>query len=253
MENVLNKNNNKTIPLYRRIVKILKKEIQEGKYEVGALLPTEEQLIKRFSASRTTIRNAIGVLQKERYVFKKQGKGSIIQEWRTVQHLNHVTSFTETMKNRGYDVKTGFISLDIILPSPYIASTLNISRDEDIYFIQRSRIVNEIPIAINYNYVLRRVVPELERYKQSIQTIGLYTFYERQYNLEIGSAVDTISAYNSGPVEDNLLNVKLGTALLINKRITYLKNGSAFEYVVSIVRPDMYEYSVYLESRPPEG
>ena len=55
-------------PLYLKVLKELKNEITSGVYEIGDLLPTEDELIKRFNMSRTTIRSAIGVLEKDGFV-----------------------------------------------------------------------------------------------------------------------------------------------------------------------------------------
>ena len=55
-------------PIYIQIANTLKEDIENEKFTMGSLLPTEEELEKQFNASRTTIRNAIGLLEKQGYV-----------------------------------------------------------------------------------------------------------------------------------------------------------------------------------------
>ena len=41
---------------YMRVYSLLKRQITEGEYPIGSLLPTESELEKLFDVSRTTIR-----------------------------------------------------------------------------------------------------------------------------------------------------------------------------------------------------
>lgn len=63
-------------PLYLRVAEALKFEILSNEYEVGAYLPTEQQLCARFSASRYTTREALRVLESDGIVKRRQGKGT---------------------------------------------------------------------------------------------------------------------------------------------------------------------------------
>ena len=62
------------IPIYLKISNILKEEILNGVYQVGELLPTENELEKKYVTSRTTIRNALGLLEREGLVVRRQGR-----------------------------------------------------------------------------------------------------------------------------------------------------------------------------------
>ncbi len=53
---------------FSEIYEVLKEEILDGKYTSNMMLPTELQLIERFSCSRNTVRRAISQLNAEGYV-----------------------------------------------------------------------------------------------------------------------------------------------------------------------------------------
>lgn len=236
-------------PLYQQIVTSLKQDIERKKYSPGHLLPTEDELTRTFDASRTTIRSAIGVLEKEGYVFRKQGKGTIVKDPKSAQNLNYLSSFTDSLLERGITVETGILSIRTINPPQKVAQELNISDAEKVCWIQRTRIADNIPIAIVNNYLLARTVPGLEGLSDSLRYNGLYQVLETEYGLKLHSAVDTITVYLSGPLEEEMLQLTEPTPLFLNRRTTWLEDGTPFEHVISMIRGDMHQYKVYLESR----
>lgn len=66
---------------YELIKNKIKEEIEAGDYRIGAKLPTESELMARFSVSRFTVRRAITDLENENYVYKVQGGGMFIDNW----------------------------------------------------------------------------------------------------------------------------------------------------------------------------
>lgn len=62
------------VPLYRQIKNILREEIITGKADPAEAI-TEALLLKRFGVSRAPIRQALGELADEGYVYRKQEIG----------------------------------------------------------------------------------------------------------------------------------------------------------------------------------
>jgi DNA-binding GntR family transcriptional regulator len=65
-------------PLYLQVARTLKKEIIDGVYPLGSLLPTEDALCERFSVSRYTVREALRRLREDNLIVSRQGAGSIV-------------------------------------------------------------------------------------------------------------------------------------------------------------------------------
>jgi GntR family transcriptional regulator len=63
---------------YRDIAARLQKEIRIGRYPIGNLLPTETELMARYSASRQTIREALRILMDQSLIVRRAGLGSVI-------------------------------------------------------------------------------------------------------------------------------------------------------------------------------
>ncbi len=234
------------IPAYRKVYSLLKQDIKEGVYPAGTLLPTESELEERFHFSRTTIRKAIEQLHSEGFVRKTQGKGTEVLDTSTTQRLNHLTSITETLIAKGYDVQTRGMSIQLISPPESIAHELQLPAGQQVYWVQRVQYADGQPIALMNNYLRASKVPGLEQYSNTFNS--LYAFLEQTYQLILLHASERLSAVAADFTESQILQVPLGTPLLCSKRLTFIEQGP-FEYSITKLVADKYEYSVYLEGR----
>ena len=215
-------------PLYQEIYLQMKKYIRDGEYEIGHFLPTEEKMQQIYSASRTTIRKAVALLEAEGLVEVKQGSGAKVLDYRYTQNLSYVTSVTETLRNKGYEVVIKSIFIDIVRADVRQAKRLEIEEGRDVYRIQRVQNANGFPITIMENYIDVRLAPNLEATVS--KTFSLYETLEKRYNIHIDSSIDTIGAKTAEFTEAQLLDINVGAALLDIRRIE-LSGGNLFHTV----------------------
>jgi GntR family transcriptional regulator len=69
-----------TGPLYRQIADQLRRMIESGELKAGMQIPTEEQLMGQFRASRNTVRGALRELTTRGLVYTLHGKGTFVSE-----------------------------------------------------------------------------------------------------------------------------------------------------------------------------
>ncbi len=65
-------------PQYLILYEALQRQITQGVYREGEMLPTERELQESYDLTQPTIRQALSMLAAERYIRKHQGKGSIV-------------------------------------------------------------------------------------------------------------------------------------------------------------------------------
>lgn len=118
----------KDLPKYLKIKNKILKDIQNGVYTTGDLIPSDNELMKTFAVSKSTITQALKTLSQEGYIIRQQGKGSFVtsQSTKTVLSLfvcptehkeelfwNYtVDLFNKT--NTAYQIKHTFIYNDIV-------------------------------------------------------------------------------------------------------------------------------------------
>lgn len=67
-----------TEPMYRQIAEDLRDKVESGTLSPGEQLPTETQLMRRYRASRNTVRDAIKLLATRRLVETRPGQGTFV-------------------------------------------------------------------------------------------------------------------------------------------------------------------------------
>src|SRR5687768_4317964 len=68
------------LPKYEQVKRSLISEIELGKWAVGGAIPSESQLLQRFSVSRPTLVRSLQDLVREGYLYRRQGKGTFVAE-----------------------------------------------------------------------------------------------------------------------------------------------------------------------------
>ena len=114
-------------PTYFMIYETIRDWIFSGQYKPGDLLPPEPELIRQFAVSRTTIRKAIEMLAHDGLIVTRQGIGTIVLDYHTTQSLNTVTSFTTTLREKGFDVTIKNAYAEIVTADALLAQILGIT------------------------------------------------------------------------------------------------------------------------------
>ena len=238
------------MPLYLQVYRSLRAQIESGDVKVGDFLPPEPELEKRFKVSRTTVRKAVDLLSKEGRVDAMQGRGTEVLDFKAIQNLQYVTSFSETLRDKGFAVRYRNITVDLVSGPQRVVGELKINPDVRLVRIQRITLANGKPIALMTNYLLPDLVPGIE--KKIAKMKSLYSFLEEEYAINIRSATEYISAKPASPSEAEKLNVSEGSPLLVVRRITQ-SDRRPIEVAILLIIANRFEYSVYTKDRPPRS
>ena len=92
---------NNILPRYYQLVNILRQKIEAGEWQPQDAIPSERQLEELYAVSRTTIRQAIGILIRQGLVYQLHGKGTYVSPRKLQKGLVELTSFSEDMAIRG--------------------------------------------------------------------------------------------------------------------------------------------------------
>jgi GntR family transcriptional regulator len=192
----------------------------------------------------------VELLAQEGFVSIQQGKGTEVLDFKATQRLQYVSSFSETLQEKGFNVRYRDLVADSIPAPRRIAADLKLEHDARVVRVQRVILANGKPIAIIWNYLLPEIVPGIERRIAGMKS--LYAFLESEYNLRIEAATDWISAKAASAEEAARLEVPVESPLLVVKRVTYSR-GRTIEVAILHVVADKYEYCVQSKDRPPRA
>ena len=65
-------------PRYQEIAAALTRDIMQGRYPVGRLLPTEAELCEQFKAGRHTVREGLRILTGKGMIVRRRGAGTMV-------------------------------------------------------------------------------------------------------------------------------------------------------------------------------
>jgi GntR family transcriptional regulator len=192
----------------------------------------------------------VELLAQEGFVSIQQGKGTEVLDYKATQRLQYVTSFSETLRDKGFTVRFRDLSVNSVAAPRRVAAELRVPPDTRLVRVQRVTLANGKPVADVLNYLLPAIVPGIERRIAGMKS--LYAFLESEYNLRIEAATDWISATAADAPVASRLEVPEGSPLLVVRRITYSR-GRPIEVAVLHVLADKYEYCVQSKDRPPRA
>lgn len=224
----------------------LKKKIVSGDYPKGSLLPSEPELEKIFHVSRITIRKAVEMLENDGYVKKQRGVGTLILDYEVTQNLNKITSLTETLIKKGYDVKLSEMTIEKVIANTFFSELFDIPEKSQV--IKITRVINILnkPFGIIENYIPEMLVQNIEEWENKF--VSLYNLLEKEYFIRIEMSQDHIFAKNASEEEAEILKVPVGFALLGNKR-KCIVSGKTVIYDIINLRHDMYGFDITLYGR----
>ena len=235
---------------YLTVYEKLKKDIQQGKYAVGSMLPTESELEDIFSVSRTTIRRAVSLLVEDGYIHVQQGRGTeVISGMPSEQYykFHNVSGVRDYFFSSDKSISLDRIFIDRVSADVEIANALAVEEGEIVFRIQRILCNDGKPFAFVINYLRSDVAPDLDTYQG--QFYNLYQFMEQHYQMVFKSASEHVSAVRAGFIEAHLLDVQPGEALLLCTRYAQSEN-CPMEFAKTYLRPDRYNLVVQMRGWP---
>jgi len=241
---------NEFTPKYIVVHDAIKKDIDSGKQTPGSFLPTEKTLITMYSASRTTIRKAMNLLQEEGYIEIKQGRGTKVTFRKTFDasfglqkshQFKQVTVENLFLSTPPYKTQSQGAIIDVVPVTTVLSKILCIPEDSELFRLQRVKLVNSEVFAYVVSYIPCHFCPNLSDLNGKIT--NLYSVLLNTYGIRISQGNEDVSAIAAGFVESKILDVKIGTPLLSSTRIAFAGNNPV-EYSQTVMNPKLYHLTI---------
>lgn len=235
---------NSPLPIYYQLESHIKGLIEQGNLNPGDTLPSEREYAQTYQISRMTVRQAINSLVNEGLLYRKKGSGTFVSERKIEQPLKGLTSFTEDMKKRGMVPSSMLLHFEVVPATSFIANQLRIVEGDPVYEIKRIRLADEVPMALETNYLSTSLVKGLSA---EIVQASIYSYIEENLGFQITRADQLIEATIASSEEAKLLHIPKDHPMLFIQRNTYLSDGTPLELVFSRYRGDRYKFFVEME------
>ena len=140
---------------YKKLEDHLRKQIYEGIYTDGDLLPSENELCAAFRVTRSTVRKALDELAKDRLILKEKGRGSVVKREQKSLGLLGVKGFSQVAGGKNLGVTTKFLTGPVITqwPNPFFYELEEGEKNNDCIYIKRLRYVNAEIVMLENTFI----------------------------------------------------------------------------------------------------
>jgi GntR family transcriptional regulator len=135
--------------------------IQEGQFRPGDQLPSEQVLVNRFGVSRSTVREALKLLEEERLVLCRHGVGRFVAPGASgvlSEGIERLQSVTEMADGLGISIATNVLTLHEELPEASVQRHLDLEAGMAVVVLERVRLADGDPIIYSVDVFPRALV-----------------------------------------------------------------------------------------------
>lgn len=230
------------VPKYYQLRDILRQRIERGEWERDAAIPSERELEDLYQLSRTTIREALNLLEQEGLVYRSHGRGTFVATPRQLSALGAATSFTDDMRMRGMEPGQRILFIGVESPSLRVRAQLELDPSVDsVQVIRRVRTADGIPMGLQVIWLAQ--LGEARMTEQDLEETGsLYDLLAARFGLHVAEAEQTVVAAVATAEQAELLEVETGSPLLLIERRAFSQHRQPLEYSLTYHRGDRYQY-----------
>lgn len=227
-------------PLYQVVSEAIVEQIESGELEPHDRLPSENELSEQYSVGRNTVRRALSELVKDGVLKTIPGLGTFVQDIRLPKTAEYLYGLSQEMNLHQKKVTSRVLEAKLISADPYLTRRLEVQLGAEVVFLNRVRLMNDEPVAIERSYLPHALCRGILQY--DFAECSLYETLSSVYNRRPHHAGQEIEAGLATSEVAQLLDLTPPAVVLIFHRETYLASGEVIEYVDSELRADRFRF-----------
>ena len=222
-------------PLHHQIYLVLADGISTGRYGVGEVLPTEEQLTRMFSVSRITVRRAMESLHDAGLIERGAGRRTVVRPQIGRPMRLAMNSVIENIVAYGTETDAKVIEFGYVEARGFVREHLWQAAEKPVQRAVRVRSHEGMPIMHLTSYV-PAVLGETFT-ADDLGRISLFQLLARA-GAHLARGEQIVSATLADPTVASRLGTKVGAALIDMRRLVFDQKDRAVEYLEMLAIPD---------------
>src|SRR5512136_606932 len=228
----------KAIPLYYQIETILRRKILSGELQPLTSIPTEDALAQEFDVSRITIRQALGLLEKDGLVTRQRGKGTFVSEGVKAFESAKLTGSMEDLILIGVQTSTKILDFSWSEAPQSVRERLGLGEESQVLRIEKIRLVDSRPFSYVINYLPQKIGQKIK--PEDLTAKPLLMVMEENLGIRPDEADQTIEATIADAHVAPLRDIRMGDPLLKVERTVFDVKNKPVECVFVLYRADKY-------------
>lgn len=232
------------IPQYKKLYSKLRRQIVEGDFAPGDILPSESELFRKHKVTQPVIRQALALLVTDGLILKHQGKGSIVQSRPVGVGIASMQGTDLTSQNNDPCIQTRILEGPRLIawPKDLFIIPEKIELKQSCISLERIRSVNQQVVFLERFYIPSQLLPGIET--QSLDNRSFYDVLALEYQITIIRSEQKFMAVSADKHLAKLLHTKISTPLIrLERRLETSKDGMAIYSSLFAVTDNYYLYS----------
>lgn len=194
-------------------------------------LPSEMELMDRYTVSRYSIRQALKQLSSMGYIYQVRGKGTLVRDKfegkGTVIQTNIGQS--EYMARLGKVLKTRKATIESVLvkDAHFLPVGTNLDSAEELWYVNRLRYLDGKPFILEHSYYLKKIIPKIP---EEILYESIFDYIKNQGEVYLAFQDTTVLAELMDEHLADFFQQEVGAATLSVCDDTYLRTGELFAF-----------------------
>jgi GntR family transcriptional regulator len=228
-------------PLYQQIKVLLTSALKEGAWRPGEVIPSEVELARRYQVSQGTVRKAIDELAAENLLVRRQGRGTYVASH---QEPKAQFRFLRLRPNDGgiSVPKSRLVDCKKMRAPVEVARSLRLKNTDSCVLVRRLLDFNDHPEVLDELWLPSLAFKGLTAERIEQFNGPLYGLFEAEFGIRMIRAEERIFAQKIGDIEAALLDLAVGSPVLVVDRTSYTYEGAAVEFRRGFYKTESFHY-----------
>lgn len=232
---------------YQEIEEILCKQITDGSYQTGDLIPKEVELAAKYEVSRPTISHAVQGLVNQGYLERRKHVGTIVKQTKIAQEFTHVIqSYDCEMKQKGLTAQTQVLYFKKAKPTEEVRQALKLKANDEVYKLTRLRSADGSPNVVVTTYLPVKYLTDLGQIDFSTQS--LYQELSKR-DLSVIHVKRKLEVKAANEITADLLDIAENDPVFYFHTYGYTKKEIPIEYTIATYRGDENYFLIDLKKQ----
>ncbi len=231
--------------LYVKIADDIQCQIVNGELLANDKLPTEKYYEDKYEVSRITVRKAMDELIARGLVDRRKNKGCYVRSSQLKDNHSLESSIYSRLDQKGVKVTGEIKKMEVLEADALLVKRLECEPGDKILLIERLRLVNDKPIAIQKLWLQDKLFPNFNPWK--LCNDSLRRIMNEEYGANLAYSKENIEARMPTKKVAQLLQIPESTPLIFLTSKVYTANHDVAEYSETYYDTEEYAYTIRQE------
>jgi GntR family transcriptional regulator len=236
------------IPLYHQLSEIILAKIRSGEYPPGFRIPSEPGLAATYGIGRPTVRQAIDVLVRKRFLLRRRGSGTYVRPEPEDVDLFSLAGTMSAFQRKGISAFSRILE-NTRLQSVH-ADPENPFSDREAFFFSRLSLVEDVPVLLEEIYMQRELFPGIDEF--DLLGRSLSQIVDERYHMRPSGGRQSFRIGYVDGERARHLDVSSSTPILLVKRFLTFPGAENAIYSELYCRTDQFVFSQTIGALPEE-